>query len=237
MDNHIPDRRAVGVGHFSRLDECRPITDRQALERFPFGTVGATDGSGEVSANLADDRRQIPLGDIFQVSGWAAAARSLLKPPAVLQKEAPCPVGPDRLQHTAGFGRGFFESASEQNKTFGIVRGPVARLGEDPRGDGAGGFGPCPLGDRRLLDTPEAFDRRLRLPLLERLFDVLPSGSPRARRSIVAVCVRCRHTEASKKKSSEGEKHLGGPEHVSEHPNEAEVCGAHGTALQNGTVL
>ena len=244
-DDHVPHGGPVGVGAFSRLDDRRPLSHRQALQGFSFRTAGAADRHGEPLANLADDGRQIPLGDglhivraiipIIPSIRFGAAGRSLLKPPAVLHEEAPGPVGADRLQHAAGFRRGLVHGAGQQDQPLGIVAGPVARFGQDPRGDRPGRLRPCLVGDRCLLHAPQRLDRRLRLAFLDRLVDGLPGGRAWSGRCIVAVGSLDRHAEASEKKSAKSQEHGGGTECGDRHPNEAKICYAHGTALQNRT--
>ena len=103
--DHIPDRRPVGVGHFSGLDDRRPLRHRQHLQRLSFGAAGCTDGRGKSVVDFAHDRREIPRGDALEIGGICAAGGPLLKPPAVILKETPGPVGPNRLQHAAGLRR------------------------------------------------------------------------------------------------------------------------------------
>ena len=166
---------------------------------------------------------------------FGAAGCPLLKPPAVHLEETPGPVGPDRLQEAAGFGWGLVHGAGQQDEPLGIVAGPVARFGENPRGDRAGRLGPCLVGDRRLLHAPQCLERRLRLAFRERLIDGLPGGRAWAVWSVVAPGISHGHAVASEKKSGESQDHGGGTEHAPHHLNTVDAYDAHGTALQNRT--
>ena len=221
-DDHVPHGGPVGVGQFPRLDDRRPFSHRQALQGLSFGTAGAADRHAEPLANLADDCRQIPLGDGLQIVRpiipiipsirFGAAGRPLLKPPAVHLEETPGPVGADRLQHATCFGRGLVHGTGQQNQPLGIVAGSVARFGENPRGDRAGRLGPCLVGDRPLLHAPQRLERRLWLAFRERLVDGLPGSLAWSVWSVVAAGISHGHAVASEKKSGESQDHGGGTE-------------------------
>ena len=141
-DDHVPDGGPVGVGLFPRLDDRRPVGHRQGLQRLAFVAARCADGHGEPLFDLADDARQIPLGDGRQIIRLGAPGRSLLKPPTVLHEEAPRPVGADRLQHAAGFGRCRVDRGRQKDEPLGIVTGAVDRLRQDPGGDRTGDLRP-----------------------------------------------------------------------------------------------
>ena len=165
----------------------------------------------------------------------SAAGRPLLKPPAVLQEETPGPIGADRLQNPAGFGWSLLHGAGEQDQSLGIVAGPVARLGQDPRGDRAGCLGPGPIGHCRLLHASQRLECRLWLALLERFVDGLPGGCPWFGGSIVGVGVGHGHGVDSEQECCEGQQDRDGAEHVHHHSNEADAYDAHGTVLRDRT--
>ena len=139
-----------------------------------------TDGGGELPADLGDDRGQVPLADRGQVIRVGTTLGAVAVPPLVLLVIAPGPVGPDRLEHPAGLGRRLSDLGGQENHTLGVVARPVARLGKHPRGDRPGRLGPGLLGNRRLLDTGQCRQGRLRLSLVKRRLNLLPGLSPRA---------------------------------------------------------
>ena len=185
MGDHIPHRWPVGVGHRARLHDRRPLGDRELLERRPLRAASRAHSRGEPRADLLYDSGQVPLGDLRKVLGVGAALRALLEPPAVHLEIAPRPVGADGFEDAAGFGRRLLHRGRELDEPLGIVRRPVARLGENPRRDGPRDLGPGLVLERRLLDAPERLGGRLGFALVEGLLHALPRRRPRAVGSVV----------------------------------------------------
>ncbi len=179
MGHHIPDRGPVGVRHRAGLDQHRPVAYGELLECRLGG-----ERLRKPASNLGYDCGQIPRGDLDQAAGVGGTGRSLRESPAVHQEILPGPVGPDRLQHAAGLGRGCFDRRGQTDQPLGLVGGAVAGVGKHSGGDRPGGLCPGLVGRRRLLDAGEQFGCGLRLLLLEGFFDRLPRGGPGALRFV-----------------------------------------------------
>ena len=230
----VPHGWPVGSGHRALLKDHRPFANRHTLEGGSFRSALAADRRSEPLSDLTDDRGQIPFADRSQVSVVRGTGRPLLETPAVLHEKAPGPVGLNRLQHTAGFRRGLVDGGVKQDQSLRIIRCPVARLGEDSRGDRPGHLGPGPIGECSLFNPLERRGGRLWLPFLNRLVDGLPGGRPWSAGSIVTTGVVHGHPDTSGEESSEREKHGADAERGADDSSKADACNAHGTTLRNG---
>ena len=181
MGDDIPHRRPPGIGHRAFVEDLIPVAHRHRLEAF-----GRIERGGEPAADLGDDARQIPGGNAGEaVDGFpffAHAASSplgtLRKAPLVVLEKAPGPVGEDRLEDRFDFVGCSSNRRLKADQPLGVFGRPVAGVGMDSGGDGAGGVVPGPRGDRRQFEAFEGFEGRLRLPLVKRLLDIAPRGIP-----------------------------------------------------------
>jgi hypothetical protein len=204
-DDHVPDRRPIGVGHRPLLDDRRPVGDREFRQ-----LVLLADGDGEPAADLADDHRQIPGSDLRN-RGWlggvvrCAAGSAARKPPAIVLEKFPGPVGPDRLEHASRLRWSLLDRRRQPHDPLRIILGPVARLGDDPRGDRPGHLRPGLVDGCRLFDSPERLGGRLRLAVGECLFDPLPLLGPRPRHSsrLITESLMLRHDKKSPEDNGE----------------------------------
>ena len=192
MDDDVPDGWPVGVGHRALGEDGRPLAHGQSLER-----VVAIDRRGKPLPNFPDDRGQIPLADPREIRGIRPACGPLLEPPAVHLKIAPRPVGLDRFEHVSRLGWRLLDRGGEPHEPLGIIGGAITGLGEDPRGDRPSHLGPCLIGGGGLLDARERLGSRLRLPLIQGLFDPLPGLRPRAGRHLICTKFVTRHGQSS----------------------------------------
>ena len=192
VDDDIPHGRPVGVGHGALGEQRLPLADREFLEG-----PAAIHRGGEPLPDLADDRGQIPLADPCELAGLGPACGPLLKPPAVQLKIAPGPVGPNRLEHRPRLGGRRLDRGCESHEPLRILRRTVTRSGEHAGGDRPGHFIPCLVGHGRLLDAREGLGSRLRLPLIQGIFDPLPGLSPRTGGEFLGVGTSLVHEENS----------------------------------------